>query len=368
MLPRASTRIFIGAFSLTIAACAADKSTTTELRAPIFERSGGSTAENDHGDGDNRNLGTHLKGANEVPPRDTRAEGEAIFHVSKDGKSVEYKLIASNILNPFMAHIHMQAPGVNGPIVVWLFPSTATVPGPLGISRHDGELSHGSFTAANLVGPLAGHPLSDLLAAIAAGNAYVNVHTNDGVDPINTGPGDFPGGEIRGQLGPRGNDDEDDDDDDDNRVVNMLDDCDPATFNAPPGPGPGTCVGKGTTTFQAFIAELTATKMAARWLFMPTALETEEGKQIVAKNRGGEEHTFTRVANFGGGIVPPLNALSGNTTVAPECTTLEEDDFVKPGGVYKERLTDDHVQKFQCCIHPWMRTTVTTEHEHGHGH
>jgi hypothetical protein len=28
----------------------------------------------------------------------------------------------------------------------------------------------------------------------------VNVHTNDGVDPINTGAGDFPGGEIRGQI------------------------------------------------------------------------------------------------------------------------------------------------------------------------
>jgi hypothetical protein len=26
------------------------------------------------------------------------------------------------------------------------------------------------------------------------------VHTNDGVPPINTGPGDFPGGEIRGQI------------------------------------------------------------------------------------------------------------------------------------------------------------------------
>jgi len=27
------------------------------------------------------------------------------------------------------------------------------------------------------------------------------VHTNDGVAPTNTGPGDFPGGEIRDQVG-----------------------------------------------------------------------------------------------------------------------------------------------------------------------
>jgi hypothetical protein len=32
------------------------------------------------------------------------------------------------------------------------------------------------------------------------GGAYVNVHTNDGVAPTNTGCGDFPGGEIRGQI------------------------------------------------------------------------------------------------------------------------------------------------------------------------
>jgi len=32
------------------------------------------------------------------------------------------------------------------------------------------------------------------------GGAYVNIHTDDGIAPPNTGPGDFPGGEIRGQL------------------------------------------------------------------------------------------------------------------------------------------------------------------------
>jgi len=42
------------------------------------------------------------------------------------------------------------------------------------------------------------------LAAIEAGNAYGNVHTDDGVAPGNTGAGDFPGGEIRGQLDAHG--------------------------------------------------------------------------------------------------------------------------------------------------------------------
>lgn len=63
-----------------------------------------------------------------------------------------------------------------------------------------GVLAEGTITSANLVGPLAGMDFSVLVAAIRAGGVYANVHTNDGVAPANTGPGDFPGGEIRGQL------------------------------------------------------------------------------------------------------------------------------------------------------------------------
>jgi hypothetical protein len=148
-----------------------------------------------------QNFGTHLKGRYEVPLRDTNAQGQAIFRVSDDGQSVDYKVIAANIDNAFMSHFHIGPAGTNGPIAVWLFPSTTPVPGPLGAGRHDGVLAEGTFTAANFVGPMAGHPMADLLAAIDAGTAYVNVHTNDGIAPTNTGPGDFPGGEVRGQLG-----------------------------------------------------------------------------------------------------------------------------------------------------------------------
>jgi CHRD domain len=100
-----------------------------------------------------------------------------------------------------MAHIHMARAGQNGLIVVWLYPSTApNVTAPLGQGRLDGVIAEGTITAGDFVGPLAGHPLSDLLEAFENGTAYVNVHTNDGVAPTNTGPGDFPGGEIRGQV------------------------------------------------------------------------------------------------------------------------------------------------------------------------
>ena len=143
----------------------------------------------------------HANGSGEVPVRDSQGQGQGLFKLSDDGTSIEYKLIASNIDNVFMAHIHMNVPGQNGPIVVWLYPGTAVgVQGPLGAGRTDGVLVEGSFTAANLTGPLTGQPLSALIAAMENGNAYLNFHTNDGVAPTNTGPGDFPGGEIRGDI------------------------------------------------------------------------------------------------------------------------------------------------------------------------
>jgi len=153
-----------------------------------------------------RNFVTSLSGAAEIPIRDTNARGAAVLMLSADGTTISYRLIASNIDNVFMAHIHLQAPGTdpgvaNGPIVVWLAPSTTpNVTLPLGGGRHDGVLATGTFSAADFQDTLTGQPMSTLLTAIAEGRAYVNVHTNDGVAPTNTGPGDFPGGEIRGQL------------------------------------------------------------------------------------------------------------------------------------------------------------------------
>ncbi len=142
-----------------------------------------------------KNFVAHLTGANEVPAHETRGVGQIKLQLSDDGTELRYRLISSNVDNVFMAHIHVAPAGVNGPIVAFLFGPVAP-----GGGRTDGVLAHGTITAANLIGPLAGHPLSDLVAALSDGGAYANVHTNDGVPPTNTGPGDFPGGEIRGQI------------------------------------------------------------------------------------------------------------------------------------------------------------------------
>src|SRR4051794_8330180 len=50
-------------------------------------------------------------------------------------------------------------------------------------------------------------------------------------------------------------------------TVKMRDDCDPATFNA--NVGPGTCAGKGDTTFQEFTAELAKEGQVGDWRLNP---------------------------------------------------------------------------------------------------
>jgi len=136
-----------------------------------------------------------LSGDAEVPVRDTQARGVAIFRLSDDGMSLSYRLVVANIDNVTASHIHLGGPSANGPVVAFL-----AGPFPVGGGRTSGVLARGTITEADLVGPLAGGSFTDLIAAMSTGNAYVNVHTNDGVAPANTGPGDFPGGEVRGQI------------------------------------------------------------------------------------------------------------------------------------------------------------------------
>ena len=195
--------IALGAITALLVGCTADKSTPTgfEVRAPLFAVGG-----NSGGNGD-VNLGTHMTGEEEVftpvppstaTPDDSRAQGEAIFRVNADGTSVDFRLIASNINNVIMSHIHCGPAGANGPIRMWLYPvvGPSGAPAASGAGPQNGVLASGTFNPTGVVCP-GGMPLID---AIRAGLTYVNVHTNDGVGANNTGPGDFPGGEIRGQL------------------------------------------------------------------------------------------------------------------------------------------------------------------------
>jgi hypothetical protein len=136
-----------------------------------------------------------LSGAANVPePIKTPASGQLELHVAANGQSVSYVLTVKDIENPIEADIHLGPAGANGPLVVKLFHAAPKR------GKFSGVLAQGKFAASDLKGSMTGAPLSDLLEEFAAGNAYVNVHTSDGMDPPNSGPGDYRLGEIRGQI------------------------------------------------------------------------------------------------------------------------------------------------------------------------
>jgi hypothetical protein len=122
-----------------------------------------------------------------VPPNDSLARGQTIFRLSADGQELRYRLVVANLDNVTQAHIHLAPAGVNGPVVAWLYPLAP--PAQLIPGRSSGVLATGTITEGDLVGPLAGQPLSALVDAMEAGDTYVNVHTSQ-----------FPPGEIRGQI------------------------------------------------------------------------------------------------------------------------------------------------------------------------
>lgn len=127
-----------------------------------------------------------LRGQFEVPPVRTDATGEAMFQLSEDCRRLNFALRVNNIRNATEAHIHLGFPGQNGPIVAFLFNANRS-----GSSCRSGTVVEGSLTRYDLIGPLQGCSISDLVREIQRGNTYVNVHTVQN-----------PNGEIRGQIVP----------------------------------------------------------------------------------------------------------------------------------------------------------------------
>lgn len=123
-----------------------------------------------------------LNGANEFPalPTPTTATGHATLTAL--GNVLSWQVEVTGIDNVVDGHIHFGAAGAGGGVMVPLNPidgdyPTATV------------IAEGSLVVDDTV-----------LVHMRAGNAYVNIHTQDPANAGNNTPGDFPGGEIRGQT------------------------------------------------------------------------------------------------------------------------------------------------------------------------
>jgi len=143
------------------------------------------------------------------------------------------------------------------------------------------------------------------------------------------------------------------------RDVQVRDDCDPATFNAQLGGG--ACVGNGDTTFAQFQARLNPTDFGdGHWKFNPDRSDIHRGEALHPFNRGGETHTFTPVAQFGAGCVAPLNQPLGLTDPpVADCSTVLTTTALAPGQSRTLTNLAPGVHRYQCMIHPWMRSTIT---------
>jgi CHRD domain len=124
-----------------------------------------------------------LSGKNETPALSTSAGGTLKLTVAADGSSVHYLLSVSKITDITVARLHEGKAGTSGATILTLYG------GPIRRGVFSGVLAQGSFTAANLQGPLKGKKVADLVALIKSGKVYLNAGTST-----------HPGGEIRGQI------------------------------------------------------------------------------------------------------------------------------------------------------------------------
>lgn len=152
-------------------------------------------------DDDDRRIEAELVGLCEVPSISTPGRGLFTAEIDANGSSISWTLRYRDLEAPAeQAHIHLGQEHTNGGVIAFLCSDT----GDGGAQAcPDGAASFsGTITAAQVVGPaeqgIAAGELAELLGAIYAGAAYVNVHSTK-----------YPMGEIRGQIV------EDDDDDDD---------------------------------------------------------------------------------------------------------------------------------------------------------
>lgn len=146
-----------------------------------------------------------LHGYQEVPAVSTAASGEFSAKIDENAGSIYWELTYDGMqATVVQSHIHFGQHSVNGGITAWLCQS-ATNPAPAAVAATtplctspSGTLS-GTITSASVVGPGGAQQIGpgefeELVRAMRAGVTYVNVHTSLS-----------PGGEIRGQIGPKSN-------------------------------------------------------------------------------------------------------------------------------------------------------------------
>jgi hypothetical protein len=139
-------------------------------------------------------LNADLTGYQEVPTLSSSGTATLQARISNDESSVDWVLSYDALEAPVtQSHIHLAAPAINGPIVVFFCTNLGNGPAGTQACPPPPATISGTFTSADVlaagtIGLEAGN-LAELIRAIRAGATYANVHSTL-----------RPGGEVRGLI------------------------------------------------------------------------------------------------------------------------------------------------------------------------
>ena len=160
--------------------------------AAVSAAGGGGGAARDGGGASSGLIHEQLSGYEEAPLA-LSTSGHGTFRAMVTDAGIEYGLTyADTVGTVSQAHIHFGAVGQAGGISVFLCTNLGNGPAGTQSCPAAGEVT-GTIVPTDVIGPagqgIAASEYDELLAAIRAGTAYVNVHSST-----------YGGGEIRGQI------------------------------------------------------------------------------------------------------------------------------------------------------------------------
>ena len=144
--------------------------------------------------GSHNRLEATLTGYEEVPAISTGGHGTFRAAITDGGSAIRYELRYDRLSAPVQqAHIHFGQKSVNGGISAFLCTNLGNGPAGTQACPEPPARVTGTIRAADVVGPtgqgIAAGELQELVAALRAGVAYANVHSQL-----------YQAGEIRGQI------------------------------------------------------------------------------------------------------------------------------------------------------------------------
>jgi plastocyanin len=140
------------------------------------------------------------------------------------------------------------------------------------------------------------------------------------------------------------------------RVVELRDACDKVSWETE---FPGLCAkATGSVSLPEFRAAL-ADGGSGAWWIRQREITLDAGDSIAATNAGGIIHTFTEVQAFGKGCIDEWNKAVTETLDNCNGFSTFGATLVPQGTTNQAQALSVGVHRFQCLVHPWMRTVVT---------